>query len=458
MLKTFERNGRTYAKITDLKPWEENPRGIKDQRYEDLVNDILEVKALDPKTEGQFKPLIVTTLGVVIGGNMRLRAYGDPRLSITDVWVSIVDTNNPAQAFKIAIKDNERYGYYEEDKLAELALKYELTDVEMEGLYVDMDEPLTIKNIVDDVAPDPEVNEDDQPEPEEKYISAPGTIYQLGHHRLMCGDSTDPKAVDALMAGAQADMVFTDPPYNVNYSGRGKKTSNTILNDHMSDDAFQLFLNDTFENYQRVTKKQAGIYVCYASSTHREFETALELYGFKIKNQIIWVKPVASMGWGDYRWKHEPILYASQDGKTNYYGDRKQYTEWHFEPTDEELLEWAREQIDVDESGESTVWAISRDVNYEHPTQKPVKLAAKAIENSSRTGDLVLDLFLGGGTTLIAAEQLNRICYGMELDPRYADVIRKRYAKYIGREDDWEAATPAIEQKTAGKGASNAKA
>lgn len=179
MLKTFERNGRTYAQRSELTFWDENPRSIHPQRLKDLIVDIKEVEALDPKTEGQFKPLIVTSLGTIIGGNMRTQAYD--KIGKTELWVSVVDTNNPAQAFKIAIKDNERYGYYEEDQLAELALKYELSDVEMEHLYVDTGEAMSLAAIVGgEVAPDPEVTEDEEPEVQETYTSALGTVYQLG--------------------------------------------------------------------------------------------------------------------------------------------------------------------------------------------------------------------------------------------------------------------------------------
>ncbi len=246
----------------------------------------------------------------------------------------------------------------------------------------------------------------------------------------MCGDSASAADVDKLMAGAMADMVWTDPPYNVNYAGRGEKTSNTIKNDDMPEADFRKMLIAWFENYRRVLKADGALYTCYASRTHREFEDALNVSGFEVRNQIIWVKKVASMGWGDYRWKHEPILYCHQKGsKLNFYGDRKQYTEWSEEPSDAELLKTIRAQVKKEEAGDSTVWRLHREMKYDHPTQKPLKLVSIAIRNSSKRDDVVLDLFGGSGSTLIAADQLARTCYTMELDPKYVDVIIKRWEK-----------------------------
>lgn len=223
-------------------------------------------------------------------------------------------------------------------------------------------------------------------------------------------------------------MVFTDPPYNVNYSGRGKNTSNTIKNDHMDESTFRVMLSKWFACYKQAIKPTAPLYCCYASRTHREFEDALNANGFEVRNQIIWVKKVASMGWGDYRWKHEPILYCHQkDSSMPFYGDRKQYTEWTEEMTDDELLQFVKKNISKEEEGGSTVWRLHRENKYDHPTQKPIKLVSIAIRNSSKRDDVVLDLFGGSGSTLIASEGLNRTCYTMELDPRYVDVIIKRY-------------------------------
>ena len=246
----------------------------------------------------------------------------------------------------------------------------------------------------------------------------------------MCGDSSKLEDVDKLMGGVKADMVFTDPPYNVNYAGRGKGTSNTIKNDNMDEQAFRTMLTAWMASYKHILKADGGLYCCYASRTHREFEDALNANDFEVRNQIIWVKKVASMGWGDYRWKHEPILYCHQKGsKLNFYGDRKQYTEWSEEPSDEELLKAIRAQVKQEEAGDSTVWRLHRESGYMHPTQKPIKLVSIAIRNSSKRDDVVADLFSGSASTMVAADGINRSCYAMELDPKFVDVGIKRMLK-----------------------------
>ena len=445
MIKTRLKDGRTYAKFADLTPWDKNPRDIKPAKLNQLIRDIEKARAITP--DGQIKPVMVTRSGIVVGGNMRMRAFA--KLAVTDVWVSILDTDDPKLAFEWAMRDNMAYGYYEEDKLADLAQELDI-DIETLGeLTIPEDQSVkTIAEIIGDIPEDPEVFEDEVPEIEETYQSKRGAVYQLGQHRIMCGDSTSEADVEKLMAGEKAVMVFTDPPYNVNYAGRGKNTSNTIKNDHMDDAKFQEFLEAVFSTMKFASKPTAPAYVCYASRTHREFENALNENDYGVRCQIIWVKPVASMGWGNYRWKHEPILYAVPDGKSvQFYGDRKQYTHWEFKPSDTELLNWAKSLLTEEEEDDTSVWKIGREnvMGYEHPTSKPVKLPAKAILNSSRAGETVLDLFAGGGgSTLIACEQTGRICRTMELDERYVDVVRKRYARFIGREDDWEAATPEV--------------
>ena len=205
------------------------------------------------------------------------------------------------------------------------------------------------------------------------------------------------------------------------------------MNDHMEENSFREMLGLWFYNYKTHLKEDGALYCCYASRTHREFEDALNKNNFEVRNQIIWVKKVASMGWGDYRWKHEPMLYCHQKGAPlNFYGDRKQYTEWSEELSDEELLKKIKAMVKKEEEGDSTVWRLHREQKYDHPTQKPIKLVSIAIRNSSKRDDIVLDLFGGSGSTLIASDGLNRKCYTMELDPKYVDVIIKRWEKLTG--------------------------
>ena len=397
MIKTRLKDGRTYAKFADLTPWDKNPRDIKPAKLNQLIRDIEKARAITP--DGQIKPVMVTRSGIVVGGNMRMRAFA--KLAVTDVWVSILDTDDPKLAFEWAMRDNMAYGYYEEDKLADLAQELDI-DIETLGeLTIPEDQSVkTIAEIIGDIPEDPEVFEDEVPEIEETYQSKRGAVYQLGQHRIMCGDSTSEADVEKLMAGEKAVMVFTDPPYNANYAGRGKNTSNTIKNDHMDSAKFQEFLEAVFSAMKFASKPTAPAYACCSSRTHREFENALNENDYGVRCQIIWVKPVANMSWANYRQKHEPILYAVPDGKSvQFYGDRKQYTHWEFKPSDAELLNWAKSLLTEEEEDDTSVWKIGREnvMGYEHPTSKPVKLPAKAILNSSRAGETVLDLFAGGG-------------------------------------------------------------
>lgn len=400
-----------------LKPADYNPRKWSESARAQLSASLNEF--------GFVQPIVANSnpdrKGVVIGGNFKLDIAKSKGLkTVPVVWVNLTLEKEK----NLNLRLNKNQGEFDLELLADFD-KSLLVDVGFDSKEID-------KIFSED-------NEDDfDGDAEAEKIIEPsakiGDLYQLGKHRLICGDSSKAEDVDRLMGGVKADMVFTDPPYNVNYAGRGKNTSTTIKNDHMDETDFRRMLKQWFENYYRVLKSDGGLYCCYASRTHREFEDALNISGFEVRNQIIWVKKVASMGWGDYRWKHEPILYCNKQGgeKLNFYGDRKQYTQWDEEPTDEQLLKTIRAQIKREEEGESTVWRLHREQKYDHPTQKPIKLVSIAIRNSSKRDDVVLDLFGGSGSTLIAAHALNRVAYICELDPRYADVIINRYEQLTG--------------------------
>jgi DNA modification methylase len=253
----------------------------------------------------------------------------------------------------------------------------------------------------------------------------------------MCGDSTSQKDVAKLMDGKKANMVFTDPPYNVNYKWSGENTSEGIMNDHMDSDSFDTFLDDIFARYQESTEEKSGVYVFHSTSTQTAFQNAMERNKFHIKNQLIWNKPMASLGWWDYRWKHEPFYYASSsEGGANFYGDRTHATviDSFDGKTDQDILTMIKNAREAEKSGKATIWTMSRDnVNeYVHPTQKPVELITYALQNSSLEDQLVIDFFGGSWSTLIACEKKRRICYAMELDPKFVQVIINRYALYDG--------------------------
>jgi len=282
------------------------------------------------------------------------------------------------------------------------------------------DEP---EEMVEDEAP--EVNES---EPAKSEL---GKVYQLGEHRLMCGDSTDAGSVAILMDGQKADLWLTDPPYNVDIGQGGgsimsmrkqnhRTDGATILNDHMEDGKFADFLLSAFSVAKDNLKDGATFYIWHADTEGFNFRNSCRLAGLQIRQCLIWKKDRLVMGRQDYQWIHEPCLYGWKDGKPHkWFSDRKQTTVFEYErPTSSE----------------------------EHPTMKPVALFAYQVQNSSKKDDVVLDTFGGSGTTLIACEQLGRKCYMMELDPKYCDVIRKRYWKFThdGNEDGWQEGTPAI--------------
>ena len=246
-------------------------------------------------------------------------------------------------------------------------------------------------------------DEDAVPEAPEEPKTRLGDIYQLGNHRLMCGDSTSIDAVDKLMDGQKANMVFTDPPYGVSYTGGAKKWDG-IKNDSLQNENLVDFLNAVFNCGVLSTKDSAPWYIWHASNTSADFYQALQQIGKKPSAQIIWVKNIMAGGFGDYRGKHEPCIYCS-GGKNAWHGGRDQHT----------------------------IWNIDRERNYQHPTQKPVALAEKALGNSSKSGDTIVDFFGGSGSTMIACEKTNRHARLMELDPKYCDVIVKRWEDFTGK-------------------------
>lgn len=240
----------------------------------------------------------------------------------------------------------------------------------------------------------PEVDEENEP------ICKLGDIWQLGRHRLICGDSTDKATVERLMDGGKADMVLTDPPYNVAYEGKTEDAL-TIQNDRMESEQFNKFLTSAFERMYENLKDGGAFYIWYANMEGYNFISACNNAKLKIKQYLVWVKNSLCIGRSDYQWKHEPCLYGWKDGAAHYF---------------------------VDDRTQTTVLNFNKPArNGEHPTMKPVELFAYQIKNSSRKNEIVLDLFGGSGTSIIASEQTGRICYTCELDPKYCDVIIKRW-------------------------------
>lgn len=405
-------------RVEELRPADYNPRKWSDKAIANLTASIKEFGLVDPIIANSAP----ARKHIVIGGHFRLKIAKD--LGYKEVPVVFVNIPDLEKEKELNLRLNKNTGDFDLDLLAEfdegLLSKVGFDAPELDKIFSENDE--------DDFDADAEAQAIVKP------ITKLGDVWKLGDHRLKCGDATKEEDVIDLFAKTDpAAMVFTDPPYNVDYSGRGKKTSNKIQNDNMSAEAFRAMLLGAFERYASIMRKTGALYCCYASRTHREFEDSLNTAGFEVRNQIIWVKKVASMGWGDYRWKHEPILYCHLKGQSlDFYGDRSQYTEWAEELDDDQLLKMVKKMIKQEEEGGATVWRLSRETNYDHPTQKPIKLVSIAIRNSSKRGEVVADFFGGSGSTLIACENTGRICRTMELDPKYCDVIVKRWEKLTG--------------------------
>ncbi len=419
--------------ITDVKKYEKNAKEHPGFQLEKIASSI--------KAFGCKQPLILDKDGVIIVGHGRFIAMtellgytlmeqkaftkkGEPVIP----YVMVDDlSEDEIKAYRIA--DNQLNALTGQDMNL---IVPELKDLDASGFDI------TLTGFDRDLLVDDDEKDDVLPETPVQPKSKLGDVYQLGPHTIVCGDSTDKEAWIKALQNRKADCVFTDPPYNVNYSGRGKKTSEGIMNDDMSEGAFDTFLEAAFERIAEAAKTGAGWYVFHSTSTQAQFEKALKKYGMAIRNQLIWNKPTASMGWGDYRWKHEPFFYASKEGtETVFYGDRTHSTILDFHDSDQKLLNWAKRQKQLEAEGKLTIWTMKRDkVNeYKHPTQKPVELITYALFNSSKAEDLIVDPFLGSGSTLIACEKTGRVCSGIELDPKFADVIVQRWVDYTGIEE-----------------------
>lgn len=305
-------------------------------------------------------------------------------------------------------------------------------DLELTGFDVDELDDILGKNEeeVEIVEDDFEVEVPEQPK------AKLGDIYKLGNHRLMCGDSTSEEDVAKLMNGKIADLVVTDPPYNVAIEN---SQGMTIKNDNMEKSQFLEFLTKAFNCLNISLKKGGAFYVWFASREHINFETALNKNGLEVRQELIWNKNSLILGRQDYQWKHEPCLYGWKDGDSHYFiDDRKQTTVIEDKKPDikkmkKEEMQKLLEEIYSDKTSTTIINEDKPSVNDLHPTMKPIKLIARQVKNSSKVGEKVLDLFGGSGSTIITCEQLNRKCYTMEYDPKYVDVIIKRWEEFTGK-------------------------
>ena len=382
---------------TELLPADYNPRkDLKpgDSEYEKLKRSLEQF--------GYVEPVIWNkTTGRVVGGHQRLKVLID--LGITEIDCVVVELDEEREkALNVAL--NKISGDWDKDKLALLIsdLQGADFDVSLTGF-----EPAEIDALFKDTLQGgvKEDNFDVDAELEKPAFSKNGDIWRLGRHTLVCGDSTKPETYDALLGSTKVNLVITDPPYNVNYEG----TAGKIKNDNMENDKFYDFLLSAFKNTEAVMAEDASIYVFHADTEGLNFRRAFSDAGFYLSGCCIWKKESLVLGRSPYQWQHEPVLYGwKKKGRHNWYTGRKETTIWEFDKPKK---------------------------NGDHPTMKPVPLLAYPIMNSSLTNSVVLDPFGGSGSTLIACEQTDRICYTVELDEKFCDVIVKRYIEQVGSAD-----------------------
>ena len=417
-----------------------NPRFIEDDKFDKLVKSLKKKPHLL-----NHRPLMVIEHGgkyIVLGGNMRLR--GCQKLGWQKVPCSILskEESNIETLREYVLVDNISYGKDDWDLMQEEWMP--LLDLEELG----MDIPEEYKSLaeLDDQEDDlqPLCDENEIPEIRE-LRSRRGDVFILGKHRLVCGDATNFDDIDKLMQGEKADMVWTDPPYNVAVSGKGKiNNTGTILNDDMSSDNFNSFLIDVYASYYAFLKKGGVIYVAHSESERVAFTKNFIDAGFKYSQNLIWVKHSGVMCRQDFNWKHEPILYGWKEGAGHYFcGDFTRTSVIDDSTNDdidykklnkEQLIKVIREFRNQAQRPESVIEYDRPMISDLHPTMKPVGLVELMIGWSSKENEVVLDLFGGSGSTLIAAHKLKRRARLMELDEKFSDVIISRYIQYTGQE------------------------
>ena len=379
--------------LKELKPAAYNPRKkLKkgDKEYEKIKQSLLKF--------GYVDPIIVNEDLTVIGGHQRLTVLKDLDYE-TAKCVIVKLSKEDEKALNIAL--NKITGQWDDALLADLLLDLQESDFNLDLTGF---EPPEIDNILSNVH-DKELSEDKfdvEEELKKPTVSRHGDIWQLGKHRVICGDSTKSETYDQLLGDKKANLVVTDPPYNVDV----EETAGKILNDNMSDRDFYQFLLSMFTQVENHMEDDASIYVFHADTEGLNFRKAFKDAGFYLSGCCIWKKNSLVLGRSPYQWQHEPCLYGwKKKGKHQWFSDRKQTTIWEYDRP-----------------------KSSKD----HPTMKPIQLMAYPIQNSSMRGTIVLDPFLGSGSTLIAADQTGRVCYGIELDEKFVDVIVKRYIEVTG--------------------------
>jgi DNA modification methylase len=383
-----------------LVPYARNARTHSEVQVAQIAASIVEF--------GFTNPILAGSDGVIVAGHGRLAAA--QKLGLDTVPVVVLDHLTPTQRRALIIADNriaENAGW--DDAM----LRIELQSLQEDGFNLDITgfdaDALAEIMAGEETTVDGQMDDDAVPEVSATPISRPGDVWELGNHRLVCGDATDPKSYELLMADAKADMVFTDPPYNVDYANSAKDKmrgkDRPILNDNLGDGFYDFLLAALTPMLERCA---GATYIAMSSSELDTLQQAFRAAGGKWSTFIIWAKNTFTLGRADYQRQYEPILYGWPEGENRHWcGDRDQGDVWNIKKPQKNDL---------------------------HPTMKPVELVERAIRNSSRPGDIVLDPFGGSGTTLIAAEKTGRIGWLIELDPKYVDVIVRRWQDWSGQE------------------------
>ena len=410
--------------ITSIRPYENNAKIHTEEQIQQIKKSILEF--------GNNDPIAIDANGVIIEGHGRLMALQE--LGYTEVEVIRLGhlTEEQRKAYTLIHNKLTMNTGFDLDILATELQAIENINMKDYDFDLDINDDMVIEDIEEDNF-DPEV-------PEEATAKR-GQVYQLGEHRLMCGDSTSPADVQKLMGDEQADCLLTDPPYNVNYGGDAHSPAagkhRVIENDNLTDSDFYKFLLAFYQNAEAALKPGGSFYIWHADSEGYNFRKALRDAGLQLRQTLIWNKNSLVLGRQDYQWKHEPCLYGWKDGAGHYFtSSRSETTVIEDEVPDfskmkkEELVQLLQR---VYSQATTVIDEMKPSKSDLHPTMKPLRLMAYLIQNSTRKGEIVLDLFGGSGSTLIASEETKRRCRMMEYDPRYVDVIIQRWEEQTGK-------------------------
>lgn len=404
-------------KLADLKPHPKNPRQFTEKGMKDLENSINSI--------GFMQPININQDGTILSGHgraMKLKQMGE-----TEVDVYVPDRMlTPKQEEEVLVRANANTAGQWDFNI--LANQFELEDINEWGLELEMN----VEGEAQDIEIKNTKNDNEIPNFSTDVITKMGDLYQLGNHRLLCGDATNIKDVKKLMENDRADLIFTDPPYNVNVSN---SQGMTIQNDNMAKSDFKKFIKNVYDNLFLIAKNGCVYYIFHGESERVIFTEQLVNAGFKFAQNLIWVKSHFTLSRQDYNWRHEPILYGWKEGASHYFcKDFTQDTVLDKERTDIKNLDKHQLinllQNILNQNQDTIIYNEKTLHNDLHPTMKPLDLCLKLIQNSSKINDKVVDLFAGSGTTIMACEKIKRKCFAMELDPKFCDVIVKRYIDF----------------------------